>query len=106
LLPNLIVDKKMKLPLSRIEVMKYVGEKIDQLVDEFLNPIDSNWQPSDFLPDATTDNFTQEIKELQASCKELPYDYMAVLVGDCVTEEALPTYSSWLMAVEGVNQAE
>jgi acyl-[acyl-carrier-protein] desaturase len=31
---------------------------------------------------------------------------MAVLVGDTITEEALPTYESWLMSVEGVNQAE
>ena len=96
----------MNLPASRIEVMRFIGEKIDALVDEFLNPIETNWQPSDFLPDATKEDFTAEIKDLQAACKELPYDYMAVLVGDCVTEEALPTYSSWLMAVEGVNQVE
>ena len=96
----------MKLPVSRIEVMRFVGEKLDALIEEFLNPIETNWQPADFLPDSTQDNFTSELKDLQASCKELPYDYMAVLVGDCVTEEALPTYSSWLMAVDGVNQVE
>ena len=96
----------MKLPLSRIEVMKYVGEKIDQLVDEFLNPIDSNWQPSDMLPDSTKDNFFDEVKLLQEAAKELPYDYWAVLIGDTITEEALPTYESWLMGMDTVNQQD
>ena len=39
-------------------------------------------------------------------CRELPYDYLAVLVGDVITEEALPTYESWLMAVDGISQEE
>lgn len=94
----------MFIPNSRIEVMKFVGQKIDELLEEFLNPIDSNWQPTDFLPDATKDNFIPDIKELQEACKDLPYDYLAVLVGDCITEEALPTYSTWLMNIEGVDQ--
>ena len=34
--------------------------------------------------------------------KDLPYDFWVVLVGDTITEEALPTYESWLMEVEGV----
>jgi acyl-[acyl-carrier-protein] desaturase len=46
----------------------------------------------------------EEVKELQLACKELPYDYLAVLVGDIITEEALPTYESWLMDVEGVSK--
>lgn len=88
----------------RVEVMKHVGKEIDDLSLEFLNPIESNWQPSDFLPDSTKENFLSEVKELQEACRELPYDYLAVLVGDCITEEALPTYTSWLMTVEGINQ--
>jgi acyl-[acyl-carrier-protein] desaturase len=96
----------MNLPMSRIEVMKFLGQKIDELVNEYLKPIDTNWQPSDFLPDSSSEKFMQEVKLLQESCKELPYDYMAVLVGDTITEEALPTYESWLMTVEGVNQVD
>ena len=36
--------------------------------------------------------------------KELSYDFWVVLVGDMITEEALPTYESWLMDIEGVEQ--
>jgi acyl-[acyl-carrier-protein] desaturase len=87
---------------TRIEVMRHVGKEIDALSLEFLNPIASNWQPSDFLPDSGSEQFYEELRELQDACRELPYDYLAVLVGDCITEEALPTYTSWLMLVEGI----
>jgi acyl-[acyl-carrier-protein] desaturase len=43
---------------------------------------------------------------LQEQCQELPYDYLAVLVGDLMTEEALPTYESWLFDVEGIDKME
>jgi len=90
----------------RIEVMNFLGKKIDNIVDEFLKKIDSNWQPSDFLPDSSSENFSTQLKDLQEQCKELPYDYLAVLVGDVITEEALPTYESWLMDVEGITKDE
>ncbi len=89
---------------SRIEVMNFLGKKIDSIIDEFLKKIDTNWQPTDFLPDSSSENFTTQLKELQEQCKELPYDYLAVLVGDVITEEALPTYESWLMDVEGITK--
>jgi len=90
----------------RIEVMNFLGKKIDNIIDEFLKKIDSNWQPSDFLPESSSENFSAQLKELQEQCKELPYDYLAVLVGDVITEEALPTYESWLMDVEGITKDE
>jgi acyl-[acyl-carrier-protein] desaturase len=96
----------MKLNPSRIEVMKFLAQKIDAVIGEFLKNIDTNWQPSDFLPESNNQDFTNEIKEIQKQCKELPYDYMAVLVGDIITEEALPTYESWLIDIEGISKEE
>ncbi len=94
----------MKLSGSRIEVMQHIGKDMDALMGEYLNDIDTNWQPADLLPDASKDTFVSEVKLLQEACRELPYDYMAVLVGDTITEEALPTYESWLLALDGVSQ--
>ena len=94
----------MNLPATRVEVMNHIGKDVDQLMDEYLKPIDTNWQPSDLLPDSKSENFIDEIKIIKESCKELPYDYIAILVGNTITEEALPTYESWLMSVEGINQ--
>ena len=97
---------EVNLSPARIEVMQFLAQKIDSIIDEFLKNVDTNWQPADFLPVSTNENFTKEINELQAQCKELPYDYLAVLVGDTITEEALPTYESWLLDVEGISKAE
>ena len=96
----------MNIKQNKIEVMNFLGKEIDLVIKEYLKDIDTNWQPSDFLPDSSLEQFSEEIKELQLQCKELPYDYMAVLVGDVITEEALPTYESWLMDLEGVSKEE
>ncbi|MEP6711364.1 MAG: acyl-ACP desaturase [Ferruginibacter sp.] len=84
--------------------MQFLEQKIDSIISEFLKSPDTNWQPADMLPDSTNENFTTEIKELQEQCKALPYDYLAVLVGDVITEEALPTYESWLTDVVGIDK--
>lgn len=96
----------MNLNPTRLEVMQFLGQNIDTMISNYLKNIDENWQPSDFLPESNKEDFTTQIKELQLQCKELPYDYLVVLVGDVITEEALPTYESWLMDVEGITKAE
>ena len=93
----------MNLTHTRLEVMHFLAQKMDSIVDTFLKKIDENWQPSDLLPDSSSDTFLADVKELQLECRELPYDYLAVLVGDIITEEALPTYETWLMDIEGID---
>lgn len=95
----------MALDNIRLEVMQLLEKKIDAFVEKFLIPIDKVWQPTDFLPDSQNeDTFFDEVKELRELAKELPYDFWVVLVGDTITEEALPTYESWLMDVQGIDQ--
>ncbi|RZK44269.1 MAG: acyl-ACP desaturase [Pedobacter sp.] len=90
----------------RREVMQHIEDYMLKMMPEYLKPIDEIWQPSDFLPDSTKDDFFQRIKDLQQSASELSYDLVAVLIGDTITEEALPTYESWLSMVEGVSKDE
>ncbi|MGB0863423.1 MAG: acyl-ACP desaturase, partial [Saprospiraceae bacterium] len=73
-------------------------------IDKFLIPIEKIWQPTDFLPASDSDSFLEELKEIREVSKDLSYDFWVVLIGDMVTEEALPTYESWLMDVEGIDQ--
>jgi acyl-[acyl-carrier-protein] desaturase len=96
----------MSLKNIRLDVMKYLEKDVDALIEKYLVPIETIWQPSDFLPDSESDTFFEEVKEIRELSKELPYDFWVVLVGDMITEEALPTYESWLMDVEGVGQIE
>jgi len=90
----------------RLEVMQFLEKNIDSFVENFLIPVEKIWQPTDLLPDSQNEIFFDEVKELRELAKDLPYDFWVVLVGDTITEEALPTYESWLMDVEGVNQTE
>ena len=86
----------------RLEVMKHLEKDVNTLIQKYLIPPETIWQPQDFLPDAREANFTDKILEIQELAKEMPYDFWVVLVGDMITEEALPTYESWLMDVDGM----
>ncbi|PIN25425.1 Acyl-[acyl-carrier-protein] desaturase [Handroanthus impetiginosus] len=59
-----------------------------------LKPVEKCWQPQDFLPDPASDGLHDQVKELREKAKEIPGDYFVVLVGDMITEEALPTYQT------------
>lgn len=96
----------MNIKQTRLEVMHFLSQRMDGFIETFLKSIDTNWQPSDLLPDSNSEAFLAEVKELRLQCRELPYDYLAVLVGDIITEEALPTYETWLMDIEGIGQTK
>ena len=93
-----------KLSNLRLEVMQTIEQSMDELLGKYLKPIEENWQPSDLLPDSKEPGFFEEIEEIQALAKEMSHDLFAVLIGDTVTEEALPTYEAWLMDIEGIDQ--
>ena len=96
----------MSLKNVRLEVMQFLEKDVDALIEKYLIPIEKIWQPTDFLPNSEGDNFFEEVREIRELSKELPYDFWVVLVGDMITEEALPTYESWLMDVEGIDQVD
>jgi acyl-[acyl-carrier-protein] desaturase len=96
----------IELPASRKEVMQAIEPSVDALLEKYLIPVEKCWQPADFLPESHGPEFTEEIKEIQALAKDMEYDLFAVLIGDTITEEALPTYESWLMSVVGVDQED
>ena len=96
----------MSIQNIRLEVMQFLEKKVNTFVDDYLIPVEKIWQPSDLLPNSESENFFEEVKELREIAKDLPYDFWVTLVGDTITEEALPTYESWLMDVEGVDQIE
>jgi acyl-[acyl-carrier-protein] desaturase len=86
--------------------MRFLEKDIETFMKDFLIPVEKIWQPTDLLPNSESESFLEEVKELREIAKDLPYDFWVVMVGDTITEEALPTYESWLMEVEGVNNEE
>lgn len=96
----------MSIKNIRLEVMQFLENKVEGFMEEYLIPVEKIWQPTDFLPNSESDTFFEEVKELRELAKDLPYDFWVAMVGDTITEEALPTYESWLMDVEGVDNVE
>ena len=75
------------------------GPELEKVVEKqlsLLKPIDKCWQPTDVLPDLTDPNWQDQVNELRAEAKHLPNEVLIALVGNTVTEEALPTYQTWL----------
>ncbi|WP_396173921.1 acyl-ACP desaturase [Flavobacterium sp.] len=93
----------MSIKNIRLEVMQLLERKVDTFMNDYLIPVEKIWQPSDLLPDSEKETFFEDVQELRELAKDLPYDFWVVLVGDTITEEALPTYESWLSEVEGVD---
>lgn len=87
----------------RLEVMEFIDKDVDEYVEKFLISPEKIWQPTDFLPDSHSEKFFDELEELRELSKELPYDFWITLIGDTITEEALPSYESWIMEIEGVD---
>lgn len=67
-----------------------------------LRPISDNWQPSDVLPDMSLPGWRDEVDALRRNAESVPDALMVVLVGNLITEEALPSYQTWLNRVKGL----
>ncbi|KAK8663577.1 hypothetical protein V6N13_083389 [Hibiscus sabdariffa] len=90
------------MPPQKIEIFKSLDSWVEKNILVHLKPVEKNWQPQDFLPDPTSHEFYKQVKELREMAKEIPDDYFVVLVGDMITEEALPTYQTMLNITDGV----
>ncbi len=72
-------------------IQQYVGETVDK---DLLDP-DDCWQPTDFLPDMTQENALDEVKKLRERTSCIPDTVICSLIGNMITEEALPSYQTY-----------
>ena len=94
----------MSVKQIRKEVMLTLEKNVGTFLNDYLIPPEKIWQPTDFLPNPQSDSFMNEVEEIRELSKELGDDFWISLVGDMITEEALPTYESWLLDLDGVTQ--
>jgi acyl-[acyl-carrier-protein] desaturase len=73
-------------------VMRAIEPDVDENLD-LLVPVDRAWQPTDYLPDLEADNWREQLERFRTMAQAISDDLLVVLVGDMVTEEALPSYS-------------
>jgi len=82
-----------------------VIQEIEPFVESqlsLLKPVAENWQPADFLPTFETEGWRDEIRQLHERTQRLSDELLVALVGNLITEEALPTYQTLLSQLEGL----
>ena len=85
------------------EVIDSLEPIAHEAIEKYLVEAETAWQPSDFLPDMSLPEALKEIRELQERAAGLPDGVITSLVGNMITEEALPTYTTYFNLLEGVN---
>lgn len=78
-------------PQGQAELLRSLAP--DVAANLLLSPIDSAWQPSDFLPDMQCANWADEVMRYREPARGLDDELLVVLVADMITEEALPSYA-------------
>jgi acyl-[acyl-carrier-protein] desaturase len=77
---------------ARFDVIGAVEGSVERQLAMLPSPARA-WQPADYLPDLSSDDWLVELGSIRQDAASLPDDLLVVLVGDMVTEEALPSYS-------------
>ena len=87
----------------KIEVLKSIESDVHAFIADKMNLPEECWQPTDFIPNAADADFMDQVRALQESIAQVPDTVMVSLIGNMITEEALPSYQTFFNLLEGVN---
>jgi len=79
------------------EMEGFVGETL-----HLLKPVEKCWQPADLLPALGQENWRDELEAFRRGARGVSDEVLAVLIGNMITEEALPSYETWLNGLAGI----
>ncbi|XP_020193525.1 acyl-[acyl-carrier-protein] desaturase 4, chloroplastic isoform X1 [Aegilops tauschii subsp. strangulata] len=98
-------------PREQVEIVQSLNGWVAENMLPLLNPVESSWQPHDFLPcsvaapgaseEEALSAFTEGVAALRMGAAGVPDEILVCLVGNMVTEEALPSYQSMGNRTEG-----
>ena len=77
---------------EQLEVLRGLRDVV-AVHSDLLLPINEAWQPTDFLPDLTAPDWHDQLLRFREPAMQLSDEVLVVIVGDMVTEEALPNYA-------------
>jgi acyl-[acyl-carrier-protein] desaturase len=78
--------------LEQIELLQGLQSVVEENLC-LLAPVDKAWQPTDYLPDLTAPDWAEQLAAFRGPAEQMSDELLVVLVGDMVTEEALPNYA-------------
>ncbi|KAH0750866.1 hypothetical protein KY290_030098 [Solanum tuberosum] len=92
------------MPPEKLEIFKSLEPWVSENVLPLRKPVEKCWQPIEFLPDPSQgpEQFEQEVRALRQRVLELSDEYFVMLVGNMLTEDALPTYQTLFNTFDGV----
>ncbi|MFN3801063.1 acyl-ACP desaturase [Belliella pelovolcani] len=88
---------------KNLEVISQLDDFVGYAVDNTLVDPDDCWQPTDFLPDMGEPDAFDQVKQLQERAAGIPDTIITSLIGNMITEEALPSYQTYFNLLEGIN---
>ncbi len=86
---------------AHVEVIKSIEPFVEANLD-LLRKVEESWQPSDILPDMKREGWREDLQLLRDQARGVPDEILVVLVGNTVTEEALPAYQTMINRHPGV----
>lgn len=86
---------------ARLEVMTDLEPVLGQLLTTYPG-VEDCWQPSDLLPDMRRDDWPEQVAQLRRDAAGLGDEVLVLLVGNVITEEALPSYQTALNRFGGM----
>lgn len=89
---------------KNIEVIQQIEPVVKQATETILVDPRTCWQPTDFLPDMESEEALDQVEELRKRAAGLPDGIITCLVGNMITEEALPSYQTYFNLVPGFNE--
>lgn len=98
---HLSEHEQLTMDPERLRVMADLLPLVDDLLPH-LKSVEESWQPSDFLPDFGSDAWREDLDALREEALSLDDEMLVVLVGNVVTEEALPSYQAALNRFGGL----
>ena len=78
--------------MDHLDVIRAIEPAVEDNLD-LLVPVDRAWQPTDYLPDLEAENWREQVEGFRKTAMAISDELLVVLVGDMVTEEALPSYA-------------
>ncbi len=86
---------------AHAEVLKSIDGFVEETLG-LLKTVEESWQPSDILPDMKTEAWRDNVQQLRNQARGVSDEILIVLVGNTVTEEALPSYQTMINRHPGV----
>lgn len=77
---------------EQIEVLQGLKSQVKENLGLLL-PVKDAWQPTDYLPDLGAPDWREQLEAFRGPAEQLSDEVLVVVVGDMVTEEALPNYA-------------